>query len=140
MGFFRNYLPFRWRKISGFFDSLTCPFSTGCAGGRPSRACWSASPGRWPAPDGGRFPGFLTVSIKTSSLAGGFAKTIQKSSQSLPPAGGKSSEIIFARGVYLGENTSQSASVEFVRFQRTNYARSRLQSFCRKNRRVFRQS
>ena len=22
MGFFRNYLPFRWRKISGFFDSL----------------------------------------------------------------------------------------------------------------------
>ena len=33
---------------------------------------------------------------------------------------------IFARGVYLGENTSQSASVEFVRFQRTNYARGRL--------------
>ena len=29
----------------------------------------------------------------------------------------------------LGENTSQSASVEFVRFQRTNYARSRLQAF-----------
>ena len=22
MGFFRNDLPFRWRKISGFFDSL----------------------------------------------------------------------------------------------------------------------
>ena len=22
MGFFRNYLPFRWRKISGFSDSL----------------------------------------------------------------------------------------------------------------------
>jgi hypothetical protein len=22
MGFFRNYLPFRWRKISEFFDSL----------------------------------------------------------------------------------------------------------------------
>ena len=36
---------------------------------------------------------------------------------------------IFARGVYLGENTSQSASVEFVRFQRTNYARGRLQAF-----------
>ncbi|MDR4052363.1 MAG: hypothetical protein Q3W85_03695, partial [Oscillospiraceae bacterium] len=62
-------------------------------------------------------------------LAGGFDETIQKASQSLPPAGGKSSEIIFARGVYLGENTSQSASVEFVRFQRTNYARSRLQAF-----------
>ena len=39
---------------------------------------------------------------------------------------------IFARGVYLGENTSQSASVEFVRFQRTNYARGRLQAFCQK--------
>ena len=38
MGFFRNYLPFRWRKISGF----------------------------------------LTVSIKTSGLAGGFDETIQK--------------------------------------------------------------
>ena len=37
--------------------------------------------------------------------------------------------IIFCRGVYLAKNTSQSASVEFVRFQRTNYARSRLQAF-----------
>ena len=25
MGFFRNDLPFRWRKISGFFDSLKRP-------------------------------------------------------------------------------------------------------------------
>ena len=33
------------------------------------------------------------------------------------------------RGVYVAKNTSQSASVEFVRFQRTNYARSRLQAF-----------
>ena len=32
----------------------------------------------------------------------------------------------------LGENTSQSASVEFVRFQRTNYARGRLQFFIKK--------
>ena len=39
---------------------------------------------------------------------------------------------IFARGVYLGENTSQSASVEFIRFRRTNYARGRLQAFCQK--------
>ena len=31
------------------------------------------------------------------------------------------------------ENTSQAASVEFVRLWHTNYARSRLQSFCRKN-------
>ena len=34
---------------------------------------------------------------------------------------------IFDRGVYLGENTYQAASVEFVRHRRTNYARSRLQ-------------
>ena len=32
----------------------------------------------------------------------------------------------------LGENTSQSASVEFVRFRRTNSARGRLQAFCQK--------
>ena len=31
------------------------------------------------------------------------------------------------------ENTSQAASVEFVRHRRANYARSRLQAFCRKN-------
>jgi len=36
-------------------------------------------------------------------------------------------EIVFDRGVYVGENTSQAASVEFVRRMRTNYARSRLQ-------------
>jgi len=34
---------------------------------------------------------------------------------------------IFRQGVYLTENTSQAASVEFVRQQRTNSARSRLQ-------------
>ena len=39
---------------------------------------------------------------------------------------------IFDRGVYLGENTYQAASVEFVRQRRTNYARSRLQKNCRK--------
>ena len=39
---------------------------------------------------------------------------------------------IFARGVYLGENSSQSASVELVRPWRTNYARGRLQAFCPK--------
>ena len=39
---------------------------------------------------------------------------------------------IFDRGVYLGENTYQAASVEFVRHGRTNYARSRLQKTCRK--------
>ena len=33
MGFFRNDLPFRWRKISGFFDSLKNP---GCESNRGS--------------------------------------------------------------------------------------------------------
>jgi hypothetical protein len=56
----------------------------------------------------------------------------KKASQSLPPAGGKSIEIIFCRGVYLAKNSSQSASVEFVRHQRTNYARGRLQAFYQK--------
>ena len=37
----------------------------------------------------------------------------------------------------LGENTSRSASVEFVRFQRTNSARGRLQAFCQKRRSPF---
>jgi len=42
-------------------------------------------------------------------------------------------EIIFSRDMRVRENTSQAASVEFVRLRRTNYARSRLQAFCRKN-------
>ena len=42
-------------------------------------------------------------------------------------------EIVFDRGVYVGENTSQAASVEFVRRMRTNYARSRLQKNWRKS-------
>ena len=37
----------------------------------------------------------------------------------------------------LGENTSQSANVKFVRFRRTNYARGRLQAFCQKRRSPF---
>ena len=70
------------------------------------------------------------------------AQLVEKASQSLPPAGGKSSAIRFLRrrpprglplGVYVAKNTSRSASVEFVRFQRTNYARGRLQAFdCQK--------
>ena len=42
-------------------------------------------------------------------------------------------KIIFSRDMCVRENTSQAASVEFVRHGRTNYARSRLQAFCRKN-------
>ena len=36
------------------------------------------------------------------------------------------------QGVYLMQNTSQAASVEFVRQRRTNYARSRLQKLAEK--------
>ena len=43
------------------------------------------------------------------------------------------SPIIFSRDMCVRENTAQAASVEFVRLRRTNYARSRLQFFCRKN-------
>ena len=39
---------------------------------------------------------------------------------------------IFARGVYLGENTFQAASVGVVRHRRTRSARSRLQKNCQK--------
>ena len=41
-------------------------------------------------------------------------------------------EIIFHRDMCVGKSTSQTASVEFCRL-RQNYARSRLQAFCRKN-------
>ena len=47
------------------------------------------------------------------------------------------SKIIFDRGVYVGENTSQAASVEFVRLRRTNSARSRLRKPVEKPRRGF---
>ena len=43
------------------------------------------------------------------------------------------SKIIFSHDMCVRENTSQAASVEFVRLWHTNYARSRLQAFCRKN-------
>ncbi len=39
--------------------------------------------------------------------------------------------------MYVDENTSQAASVEFVRLQRTNYARSRLQNTVEKAQRAF---
>ena len=46
-------------------------------------------------------------------------------------------EIIFSHDRCVRENTSQAASVEFVRLWHTNYAHSRLQAFCRKNPEVF---
>ena len=42
-------------------------------------------------------------------------------------------KIIFSLDMCVRENTSQAASAEFVRLRRTNYARSRLQTLCRKN-------
>ena len=39
---------------------------------------------------------------------------------------------VFCGGVYVAKNTSQSASVEFVRLWRTNYARGRLQFLSKK--------
>ena len=45
--------------------------------------------------------------------------------------------IVFDRGVYVGKNTSQAASVEFVCQGQTNYARSRLQKSVGKARRAF---
>jgi len=40
----------------------------------------------------------------------------------------------------VGKNTSQAASVEFVRHKRTNYARSRLQKLAENPEGVFRQA
>ena len=82
----------------------------------------------------------------------GVRQRVKKASQSLPPAGGKRILIIFCRGapqgglscpfgaihlLYLTENTTQAASVRFVRYRRTNRARGRLQSFCQKRAKPF---
>ncbi len=62
---------------------------------------------------------------KTKSLAEFAARRRQKS------------QILFSHDMCVRENTSQAASVEFVRLRRTNYARSRLQPPCRKKPQVF---
>ena len=49
------------------------------------------------------------------------------------PQAAKQVQSVFCGGVYVAKNSSQSASVEFVRFQRTNYACGRLQAFCPKS-------
>ena len=67
----------------------------------------------------------------------GAGQRVKKASQSLPPAGGKGILIIFCRGVYLTENTTQAASVRLVRCKRARRARSRLQSFCQKRAKPF---
>ena len=55
-----------------------------------------------------------------------------KEPRSLCACGRKESPIIFFGDMCGEENTSQAASVEFVRRRRTNYARSRLQPLCQK--------
>ena len=57
---------------------------------------------------------------------------LSKASQSFAAGAAKESPIIFFGDMCGEENTSQAASVEFVRRRRTNYARSRLQSLCQK--------
>ena len=54
---------------------------------------------------------------------------VKKASQSLLRQQQIKSKPVFCRGVYLAENTSQAASVEFVPRRGTNYARSRLPKF-----------
>ena len=55
-----------------------------------------------------------------------------KEPRSLCACGRKESPIIFFGDMCGEENTSQAASVEFVRRRRTNYARSRLHPPCQK--------
>ena len=64
--------------------------------------------------------------------APGFNSLSKKPRRVCRPQAANEMQSIFCRGVYLAKNSSQSASVEFVRFQRTNYARGRLQAFCPK--------
>ena len=62
---------------------------------------------------------------------------VKKASQSLPPLAANRVQSVFCRGVYLAENTSQTASVEFVPHWGTNYARSRVPKFVGKARKGF---
>ena len=78
-----------------------------------------------------RVPG--NGALPTRTPRRGVPQLVKKASQSFAAAAAKEIKNIFCRGVYLAENTSQAASVEFGRQRRTNYARSRLQSFCRKS-------
>ena len=65
------------------------------------------------------------------------AQIVTNASQRLPLGAANKVRKIFRRGAYLAENTSQTASVEFVPHRGTNYARSRLPKFVGKARRGF---
>ena len=62
-----------------------------------------------------------------------FIQFVKKPRRVCRPQAAKNFLTIFSRDMCVRENTSQAASVEFVRHRRANYARSRLQAFCRKN-------
>ena len=64
---------------------------------------------------------------------GGHLLACQKSLAEFAARRRQRNEIIFSRDMCVRENTARAASVEFVRYRRTNYARSRPQAFCRKN-------
>ena len=68
------------------------------------------------------------------------ASACQKSFAEFAASAANPFKFIFRRGVYLAENTSQAASVEFVRQWRTNYARSSLKNLLESPKGVFRQS
>ncbi len=57
---------------------------------------------------------------------------LKKACRDCRPQAANKVQSVFCGGVYAAKNTSQSASVEFVRFQRTNYARSRLHLLSKK--------
>ena len=79
---------------------------------------------------------FLRANLRAKTKGSGRIRSpsyVKGQNASQPFANGavKESPIIFFGDMCGEENTSQAASVEFVRRRRTNYARSRLQPFCR---------
>ena len=121
-----------------------------------TRAFWPPEGAKWKSPSGTSTPSTTTSTkpggmfrssgkrlINTGSkqeppsgkAAGGYS--LSKASQRLPPLAANRVQSVFCRGLYLAENTSQVASVEFVPHRGTNYARSRLPKFAPKARRGF---
>ena len=80
---------------------------------------------------------FCNVFLHTKASGNPDASDCRKSLAEFAATAANKIKIIFCRGVYLTENTSQAASVEFVCRRQTNYARSRLQKTGGKGRRPF---
>ena len=90
-------------------------------------AVWAASPARASMTTPSKSNPAYGYIHRRLIRGGGFA-TVEKVSQSLLPAGSKDNPIMFSGGVYVGEHTSQAASVGSVRQGRTDPARSGLRS------------